>query len=324
MLLLMAHLQGAPVSTQDRAVRGGEAAQSDGPEGESGASVGGQFEPARLRAMQRRWIQRKANGAGGGGAAAIPGGGGAPLGGGVRARMERTLGADLGGVRVHTGGESADAAESLGARAFTVGSDVHFGRGEFAPGSKEGDRLLAHELTHVVQGQKSGVQRKADAAHGDSDGGGEHGDHEAAGHEVSEPGDPAEKEADAMGDHAADQLHGGEHGGAGGAHDAGAQVAGKKNEAADKPGVTAAAPPVGRKIFRSKDPAKPADPAKPPPIPKDAAKTRPGSAPKSAAGNAPAGSAATPPKSKEETDAEAWCATNLPLLQAIQPLTAAN
>ena len=154
--------------------------------------------------------------------------------------MERTIGADLSGVRVHTGGDSAEAAESLGARAFTVGSDVHFGRGEFAPGSKEGDRLLAHELTHVVQGQKSGIQRKpagggggGGAAHGDEHGagggGGEHGaagggDHEAGGHEISEPGDASEKEADAMGDHAADELHGGgggEH--AGGEHGAAAR-----------------------------------------------------------------------------------------------------
>ena len=153
---------GRRVSTQNRAVRGEQDAQSEGHEGGEAAAVGGvQVEPMRLRAMQRRWIQRKANGGGGAAAASIPGGPGAPLGGGVQSRMERTLGADLSGVRVHTGGDSAEAAEGLGARAFTVGSDVHFGRGEFAPGSREGDRLLAHELTHVVQGQKSGVQRKA-------------------------------------------------------------------------------------------------------------------------------------------------------------------
>lgn len=242
---------GRRVSTQDRAVRGGEQdAQSEGLEGGEAAAVGGgQLEPSRLRAMQRRWIQRKANGGGGGAAASIPGGSGAPLGGGVQARMEKTLGADLSGVRVHTGGESAQAAESLGARAFTVGTDVHFGHGEFAPGSKEGDRLLAHELTHVVQGQKSGIQRKA--AHEGENGGDEHGDHEAGGHEVSEPGDPAEKEADAMGDHAADQLHGGgaEHGAAGGEH------GGERKVTPEKPKVGAAAPSVGRKIFRLPKPS---------------------------------------------------------------------
>jgi hypothetical protein len=133
----------------------------------------------------------------------IPEGGGAPLGGDVRGRMEPRLGADLSGVRVHTGGESAEAATSLGARAFTVGKDVHFGAGEFAPGSKEGDRLLAHELTHVVQGERSGIQRKADEHEG---GGAEQG-----GHEVSHPDEPAEKEADAMADHVAGDLHDGAH-----------------------------------------------------------------------------------------------------------------
>lgn len=151
---LSAAAGGRLVSTQDRAVRGGDVAHEEAAEGEAAAGAsGGLSEATRLRVMQRRWIQRKASGAGGG-AASIPGGPGAPLGGGVQARMEKTLGADLSGVRVHTGGDSADAADSLGARAFTVGSDVHFGRGEFAPGSREGDRLLAHELTHEVGGDE--------------------------------------------------------------------------------------------------------------------------------------------------------------------------
>ena len=264
------------MSTQDRAVHEGEAHEETA-EREGAGAVGGVasgFEPARLRAMQRRWIQRKANG-GGGGAATIPNGAGAALGGGVQSRMERTLGADLSGVRVHTGGDSAEAAESMGARAFTVGSDVHFGRGEFAPGSKEGDRLLAHELTHVVQGQKSGVQRKPAAgggggaghdhdAAGGGGGGAEHGaaeggDHEAGGHEVSEPGDASEQEADSMGDHAADELHGGgaggdqaagDHGGTqdaakGGGSAGGGVNAGKK--ISRKPQIGAPAPSVGRK-----------------------------------------------------------------------------
>jgi len=181
--------------------------------------------------MHRRWIQRKASraggGEGGGAQAAIPEAGGAPLGGATQARMEKTLGADLSGVRVHTGGGSAEAADTMGARAFTVGSDVHFNRGEFAPGSKEGDRLLAHELTHVVQGQKSGVQRKADT--GGGDGAAADGDHEAGGHDVSEPGDASEHEADAVGDHAAEELHGEgkEGGGEGEGKEGGAEAKGK-------------------------------------------------------------------------------------------------
>ncbi len=102
-------------------------------------------------AMQRRKVQRKASGAAAG-RAPIPKGGGTPLGGDVKTRMEGELGADLSGVQLHNSGESADAAKSLGARAFTVGNDVHFNAGELRPGTKEGDRLLAHELTHVVQG----------------------------------------------------------------------------------------------------------------------------------------------------------------------------
>lgn len=79
--------------------------------------------------------------------------GGAPLPESVRASMEPRLGGDLSGVRVHTGAESAQAARALNARAFTVGGDIHFGSGAFAPGSREGDRLIAHELAHVVQGR---------------------------------------------------------------------------------------------------------------------------------------------------------------------------
>jgi hypothetical protein len=274
---------GPRVSTQDRATReggeGGHSSEHDGGDAVAGADVAGS-QTLRMRAMQRRWIQRKAaraDGGGGGGAAAIPGGTGAQLGGDVQKRMERTLGADLSGVRVHTGGDSAEAADSMGARAFTVGGDVHFNRGEFAPGSKEGDRLLAHELTHVVQGQKSGVQRKA-AEHGDADGA--DGDHEAGGHEVSEPGDPAEHEADAMGDHAAEQLHGGgdKGGGEHGADAKGGEHGGGKKVAREKPAVGAAAPSVGRKIFRAPKPgAQPAKPAAQPAAAAGAgASTKPG------------------------------------------------
>jgi hypothetical protein len=123
---------------------------------------------SQIQRTMKAW--RAASGAAG--KAGVPtGGGGSPLPPSVRSKMEPRLGADFGGVRVHTGGESAEAAKSFGARAFTVGDDVHFNAGEFAPGTKEGDKLLAHELTHVVQGQKSGVQRKAE--HDDKGKGGE-------------------------------------------------------------------------------------------------------------------------------------------------------
>ncbi|HET7461251.1 MAG TPA: DUF4157 domain-containing protein [Longimicrobium sp.] len=77
--------------------------------------------------------------------------GGRPLEAGTRERMEEGLGADLGGVRVHTDGQAAESARAVNANAYTVGNDVVFGEGRYAPGSREGDRLLAHELAHVVQ-----------------------------------------------------------------------------------------------------------------------------------------------------------------------------
>lgn len=160
-------------------------------------------------ARHKRMVQRKAV-RDGATQAAIPQTTGAPLPAAARQRMEPQLGADLSAVRVHTGSESAAAATSLGARAFTDGSDVHFAAGEFAPGTKEGDRLLAHELTHTVQAQRSGIQRKANGAEN-------HGGHKPEGLEVSQPGDAAETEADAVADHAAGALHGdgAEQGGAG-------------------------------------------------------------------------------------------------------------
>lgn len=112
----------------------------------------------------RRAAMRKAEGQDGAGPKVdIPEGGGKALDGGVKKSMEQKLGADLSGVKIHTGGDSAGAANKLNARAFTVGSDVHFNAGEFNPGSKEGTKLLAHELTHVVQQgatSASGVQAK--------------------------------------------------------------------------------------------------------------------------------------------------------------------
>jgi hypothetical protein len=157
---------------------------------------------------RRERIYRKASGEAKG--AELPRGGGTPLPSSVQRTMEPALGADLSAVRLHTAGDSAQAASSLGARAFTVGNNVHFGAGQFAPGTKEGDRLIAHELTHTVQNGK-GVQRKADdgvqrKADDDVQRKADAGDGKKG---VSQPGEPAEKEADAVADQVADQLHGG-------------------------------------------------------------------------------------------------------------------
>ena len=76
---------------------------------------------------------------------------GQPLSLGSRAFFEPRLGHDFRNVRVHTDERAAAAAHSIGARAFTAGSEVVFGRGEYAPDTHGGRRLLAHELTHVKQ-----------------------------------------------------------------------------------------------------------------------------------------------------------------------------
>jgi hypothetical protein len=74
-----------------------------------------------------------------------------PLDGEVRASMERSLGHDFSGVRVHRDGLAAAAAAAIGARAYTVGRDVVFGAGQYAPGTIAGRALLAHELAHTRQ-----------------------------------------------------------------------------------------------------------------------------------------------------------------------------
>jgi hypothetical protein len=83
-------------------------------------------------------------------------GGGMPLAGPIRSFFERRFGADLTNVRVHTDDAAAGAARSIGARAFTRGSDIAFARGQFASETTDGERLLAHELTHVVQQSQAG------------------------------------------------------------------------------------------------------------------------------------------------------------------------
>lgn len=68
-----------------------------------------------------------------------------------RAFMEQRFGHDFGSVRLHTDSDAGRAARSVSARAFTVGNHIAFAPGEYQPHSQRGQRLLAHELTHVVQ-----------------------------------------------------------------------------------------------------------------------------------------------------------------------------
>src|SRR5688572_3530223 len=76
---------------------------------------------------------------------------GQPLDQSTRAFFESRMGHDFGGVRVHTDAEAARSARAVNAVAYTVGRDVVFGEGQFAPGTSTGRHLLAHELSHVVQ-----------------------------------------------------------------------------------------------------------------------------------------------------------------------------
>lgn len=115
--------------------------------------------------------------------AAIAGrrGGGTPLDHGVASALSPAVGASLEGVRVHTDTGAAALARAVQARAFTVGNDIYFARGEYRPGTSDGNQLIAHEVAHTIQ------QRGAPASGPLT---------------VSQPGDALEREADAVARHA--------------------------------------------------------------------------------------------------------------------------
>ncbi len=79
--------------------------------------------------------------------------GGSPLDSSTRNFMESRFGYDFSKVRVFTDTKAGESAAALNANAFTVGSDVYFGKGRYNPSAPEGKSLLAHELTHVMQQQ---------------------------------------------------------------------------------------------------------------------------------------------------------------------------
>lgn len=93
---------------------------------------------------------------------------GRPLEEAPRRAMEAGFGQDFSGVRIHTGADAAQSAQALNALAYTVGSDVVFGDGRYAPDTGEGSRLLAHELTHVVQQSSGDLALQRDKEHPDS------------------------------------------------------------------------------------------------------------------------------------------------------------
>lgn len=106
--------------------------------------------------------------------------GGRPLPAELRARMEAAFGHAFDHVRLHTDGRAASAARAVNARAFTVGADIVFAEGAFAPHTAAGQELLAHELTHVVQGDEARLPTPE------------------AGVSVSSPSDAHEREAEAQ------------------------------------------------------------------------------------------------------------------------------
>lgn len=107
----------------------------------------------------------------------------------TRGSMESRFGQDFGDVRVHTDARASASAESVGANAYTVGSDIVFRSGQFDAGSAGGQKTLAHELSHVVQ-QRTGPVDGTDAP---------------GGIRVSDPSDRFERAADST----ADQVMGG-------------------------------------------------------------------------------------------------------------------
>lgn len=106
-------------------------------------------------------------------------GGGTPMEAGLRRDMESRLGADFADVRFHTGTRAHESARAVGARAYTVGSEVVFQRDAFDPSTTTGRTTIAHELTHVIQ-QRSGPVSGTDSG---------------AGVRISDPGDSFERAA---------------------------------------------------------------------------------------------------------------------------------
>jgi hypothetical protein len=109
---------------------------------------------------------------------------GSPLDTATRASMEGALGADFGDVQVHTDPAASASAASVQAHAYTVGNHVVFGEGRYQPGTDDGRRTLAHELTHVVQQRQGPVE----------------GTPAPGGIRVSDPSDHHEREASAAAD----------------------------------------------------------------------------------------------------------------------------
>ncbi len=88
-------------------------------------------------------------------------GSGSGLDGQARSFFEPRFGTNLGDVRIHTGPEAAHLNRQLSAKAFTIGSDIYFGAGEYRPNTQGGKHLIAHEVAHALQQDSRTISRKA-------------------------------------------------------------------------------------------------------------------------------------------------------------------
>jgi Domain of unknown function (DUF4157) len=75
----------------------------------------------------------------------------------TREFMESRFRADFGQVQVHTDTSAAESAEAMNAVAYTAGRDIYFAQGKYSPQTREGQHLIAHELTHTIQQREEGT-----------------------------------------------------------------------------------------------------------------------------------------------------------------------
>ena len=111
----------------------------------------------------------------------------------VAARLSQALGTDVSDARIHTDGSAGQAAKAVNAHAFATGRDIFFAPGQYKPGTRAGDELLLHELTHVIQDAEGRLPTATSSG----------------GPDVSNPNDAHEREAVREASSAVDRLYSG-------------------------------------------------------------------------------------------------------------------
>ena len=112
----------------------------------------------------------------------------------VAARLSQALGTDVSDARIHTDGSAGQAAKAVNAHAFATGRDIFFAPGQYKPGTRAGDELLLHELTHVIQDAEGRLPTATSSE----------------GPDVSNPNDAHEREAVREASSAVDRLYSGD------------------------------------------------------------------------------------------------------------------